>query len=230
MGYPPQYGRPPRGETGRGLAVVRRSWPSGWPSVPSSPCSSCSTRPPHRRARPRHAIPSTRRPRSVRPPNRRSTRTCSGSYGDFWDLWTTGAQGLITREEYARLFDLCPPLVCDLPAHHRRRRDHRRQRHGPGRPAQRHDRVRLPLRERLVAVPAIAAGAVGIPNRSTSSPSSGGPGFLRHRHPIPGTSDPAPGPGTDPGTGAGTDPALTRHWRRHWHRHRPGSTGTDPAT
>ncbi|MDP9847776.1 hypothetical protein [Streptosporangium lutulentum] len=33
----------------------------------------------------------------------------SGSYGEFWDMWTTEAQGLIAREEYVRLFQLCPP-------------------------------------------------------------------------------------------------------------------------
>ncbi|WP_344925628.1 hypothetical protein [Streptosporangium carneum] len=37
----------------------------------------------------------------------------SGSYGDFWDLWSAQAQGLVKREDYVRLFELCPPLSLD---------------------------------------------------------------------------------------------------------------------
>ncbi|MEV7012162.1 hypothetical protein [Streptosporangium sp. NPDC051022] len=37
----------------------------------------------------------------------------SGSYGDFWDLWSAQAQGLIKREDYVRLLQLCPPPTQD---------------------------------------------------------------------------------------------------------------------
>ncbi|MBB4920298.1 hypothetical protein [Streptosporangium saharense] len=37
----------------------------------------------------------------------------SGSYGDFWDLWSSQGQALIKQEDYVRLFQLCPPLVQD---------------------------------------------------------------------------------------------------------------------
>ncbi|MBB4938332.1 hypothetical protein FHR32_002637 [Streptosporangium album] len=37
-----------------------------------------------------------------------------GSYGDFWDLWSTQAQTAVAREEYVRLFQLCPQPVPDV--------------------------------------------------------------------------------------------------------------------
>ncbi|MER5323559.1 hypothetical protein [Streptosporangium roseum] len=37
-----------------------------------------------------------------------------GSYGDFWDLWSAQAQAAIAREEYVRLFQLCPQPVPDV--------------------------------------------------------------------------------------------------------------------
>ncbi|WP_326829033.1 hypothetical protein OIE13_29975 [Streptosporangium sp. NBC_01810] len=114
MGYPPQYGQPPRGETGRGLTVIvimalgvaigavitvfmvlnPPSSPPGSAPTPDAEHSEVSVR--------QAAQPAL-------------DAYSSGSYGDFWDLWTTGAQGLITREEYVRLFDLCPQLAADSP-------------------------------------------------------------------------------------------------------------------
>ncbi|MET8388638.1 hypothetical protein ABZV14_37205 [Streptosporangium canum] len=37
-----------------------------------------------------------------------------GSYGDFWDLWSAQAQTAVAREEYVRLFQLCPQPVPDV--------------------------------------------------------------------------------------------------------------------
>ncbi|MBG0827089.1 hypothetical protein HS041_04850 [Planomonospora sp. ID67723] len=38
----------------------------------------------------------------------------SGSSGEFWDLWSKRAQELITREEYVRLFQLCPQIASGM--------------------------------------------------------------------------------------------------------------------
>ncbi|GII88290.1 hypothetical protein Ssi03_62800 [Sphaerisporangium siamense] len=35
----------------------------------------------------------------------------AGNYGAFWDGWTIDAQGLISRRDYARLFELCKPIA-----------------------------------------------------------------------------------------------------------------------
>jgi hypothetical protein len=116
VGYPPppQYGQPPRGETGRGLtvlvvmalgmvigAVITVFMVLNPPSSP--PVAAPTPDAEHSEASVRQAAQPALDAYS------------SGSYGDFWDLWTTGAQGLITREEYVRLFGLCPPLVANSP-------------------------------------------------------------------------------------------------------------------
>ncbi|MEV4526048.1 hypothetical protein [Streptosporangium sp. NPDC049304] len=114
VGYPPQYGQPPRGETGRGLAAIVimaigvaigalitvltvLNPPSSPPST--SPTSSGE-----------HSEVSVRQ--AVQPA---LDAYSSGLYGDFWDLWTVEAQGLIAREEYVRLFEICPPLLTNSP-------------------------------------------------------------------------------------------------------------------
>jgi hypothetical protein len=114
VGYPPQYGQPPRGETRRGLVViVVMAIGVAIGAVitvfmvfnpPSSPPSASPARGGE------HSEASVRQ--AVQPA---LDAYGSGSYGDFWDLWTTEAQGLIAREEYVRLFEICPPLVANSP-------------------------------------------------------------------------------------------------------------------
>lgn len=114
MGYPPQYGQPPRGETGRGLVVIvimAIGLAIGTViavfmvfNPPSSPPSTAST------PGGEHSETSVRQ--AVQPA---LDAYSSGSYGDFWDLWTTEAQGLIAREEYVRLFEICPPILTNSP-------------------------------------------------------------------------------------------------------------------
>lgn len=113
MGYP-QYGQPSRGETRRGLAVIvvlaigvaigAVITVFTLLNPPSSPPSAAPARGPE------HSEASVRE--AVQPA---LDAYGSGSYGDFWDLWTVGAQGLIVREEYVRLFEICPPLVANSP-------------------------------------------------------------------------------------------------------------------
>ncbi|MFF3445212.1 hypothetical protein [Streptosporangium sp. NPDC002721] len=115
MGYPPQYGQPPRGETGRGLAVmVVMAIGVAIGAVvtvfmvfnpPSSPPSAAT---PTRGGE--HSETSVRQ--AVQPA---LDAYGSGQFGDFWDLWTTEAQGLIAREEYVRLFEVCPPILPNSP-------------------------------------------------------------------------------------------------------------------
>ncbi|MEU8380718.1 hypothetical protein [Streptosporangium sp. NPDC048865] len=115
MGHPPQYGQPPRGETGRGLAVmVVMAVGVAIGAVitvfmvfnpPSSPPSTPSPKPGGE-----HSEASVRQ--AVQPA---LDAYGSGLYGDFWDLWTTEAQGLIAREEYMRLFEICPPILPNSP-------------------------------------------------------------------------------------------------------------------
>ncbi|GAT67764.1 hypothetical protein PS9374_03422 [Planomonospora sphaerica] len=116
MGYPPQYGPPPRGETGRGLtvivlmvagliigtviAVLTVLDPS---AAQDSPPASASTSDAPGDARTEEAV-------------RQAAQAAFDAYadgrsGDFWDLWSTRARSSITREEYVRLFQLCPQLV-----------------------------------------------------------------------------------------------------------------------
>ena len=85
------------------------SWLSACSSGPPSPCSWCSTRLPHRRAPPRRPGPDHSETSVRQAAQLMLDAYTSGSYGDFWDMWSTGAQGLIAREEYVRLFQLCPP-------------------------------------------------------------------------------------------------------------------------
>ncbi|MEU4407828.1 hypothetical protein AB0F88_25200 [Streptosporangium sp. NPDC023963] len=118
MGYPPQYGQPPRGETRRGLVVmVVMAVGVAIGAVvtvfmvfnpPSSPPSTAA--PTRGGERSEHSEASVRQ--AVQPA---LDAYSSGLYGDFWDLWTTEAQGLIAREEYVRLFEICPPILPNSP-------------------------------------------------------------------------------------------------------------------
>ncbi|GAA3419281.1 hypothetical protein [Streptosporangium vulgare] len=115
MGYPPQHGQPSRGETGRGLVVmvvmaigVAIGAVVTVFMVFNPPSSPPSTATPTRGGE--HSEASVRQ--AVQPA---LDAYGSGLYGDFWDLWTTEAQGLIAREEYVRLFEICPPLVPNSP-------------------------------------------------------------------------------------------------------------------
>lgn len=38
----------------------------------------------------------------------------AGDYGGFWDSWSAASQGLISRDDYVRLFDLCKPIAQGL--------------------------------------------------------------------------------------------------------------------
>ncbi|WP_433248572.1 hypothetical protein ACQPYK_00770 [Streptosporangium sp. CA-135522] len=113
MGYPPQYGRPPRGETGRGVAVIVIMVvgvligaaisviavlnPAVTPKALSAPRDSG------------HSETAVRQAAQVG-----LDSYSGGSYGEFWDMWSTQAQTAIPREEYARLFQLCPQPVADV--------------------------------------------------------------------------------------------------------------------
>ncbi|WP_433351715.1 hypothetical protein ACQP25_01755 [Microtetraspora malaysiensis] len=35
----------------------------------------------------------------------------AGQYGRFWDHWSSGAQGVVSRADYVRRFKLCPPIA-----------------------------------------------------------------------------------------------------------------------
>jgi hypothetical protein len=39
----------------------------------------------------------------------------SGDYGGAWDLWTDSAKKLISRADYEKLFELCPPVAAGIP-------------------------------------------------------------------------------------------------------------------
>ncbi|GAB2477627.1 hypothetical protein GCM10027187_51620 [Streptosporangium sandarakinum] len=106
MGYPPRYGRP-SDETARGLAVIALLAVGLVIGAvvtmvtvldPPAPMRSASAT-----AGAAHSEEEVRR--SVQPV---LDAYSSGSYGDFWDLWSTDAKGLIGREDYIRLFRLCP--------------------------------------------------------------------------------------------------------------------------
>ncbi|MFF5208534.1 hypothetical protein [Streptosporangium sp. NPDC000396] len=111
MGYPPQYGRPPRGETGRGLAViliiVTGVLIGAIITMTTALNPPSATSPPETQG-PGHSETKVRM--GVQPV---LDAYSSGSYGDFWDLWSMQAQRLIAREEYVRLFQICPPPVQD---------------------------------------------------------------------------------------------------------------------
>ncbi|MET8332179.1 hypothetical protein [Streptosporangium canum] len=38
----------------------------------------------------------------------------SGSYGEFWDRWSAQSQQLVSRDDYMRLFKLCPQIAQNL--------------------------------------------------------------------------------------------------------------------
>ncbi|MEU9835781.1 hypothetical protein AB0D67_29950 [Streptosporangium sp. NPDC048047] len=114
MGHPPRYGRP-SDETGRGLAVIvllAVGLVIGAVVTmvtvldPPAPVRSASAT-----GGAAHSEEEVRR--NVQPI---LDAYASGSYGDFWDLWSTGAKDLIEREDYIRLFRLCPPLTDDAPS------------------------------------------------------------------------------------------------------------------
>ncbi|MFF0312601.1 hypothetical protein ACFYSC_34670 [Streptosporangium sp. NPDC004379] len=111
MGHPPRYGRP-SDETGRGLAVIvllAVGLVIGAVVTmvtvldPPAPVRSASAT-----GGAAHSEEEVRR--NVQPI---LDAYASGSYGDFWDLWSAGAKDLIEREDYIRLFRLCPPLTDD---------------------------------------------------------------------------------------------------------------------
>ncbi|GGQ27272.1 hypothetical protein [Streptosporangium pseudovulgare] len=111
MGYPPRYGRP-SDETARGLAVIALLAVGLVIGAvvtlvtvldPPAPMRSASAT-----GGAAHSEEEVRR--SVQPV---LDAYSSGSYGDFWDLWSTDAKGLISREDYIRLFQLCPQLTDD---------------------------------------------------------------------------------------------------------------------
>ncbi|MEU4834072.1 hypothetical protein [Streptosporangium sp. NPDC023615] len=112
MGYPPQYGKPSQGETGRGLAVilVLALGVAIGAVVTMFMVFDPPASPPASARGADHSEASVRQ--AVQPA---LDAYGSGSYDDFWDLWTTGAKKLISREEYVRLFTLCPPIVADSP-------------------------------------------------------------------------------------------------------------------
>ncbi|MFD8556689.1 hypothetical protein ACWDOR_20205 [Streptosporangium canum] len=112
MGYPP-YGRPPKGETGRGLAVIVIMAVGLLIGAALSvvtvldPAASSKS--------PSAARDSERSETAVRQAAQVGLDAYSGgSYGDFWDLWSAQAQTAIAREEYVRLFQLCPQPVPDV--------------------------------------------------------------------------------------------------------------------
>ncbi|MBG0814218.1 hypothetical protein [Planomonospora sp. ID82291] len=113
-----QYGPPSRGETGRGLtvivlmvagliigtviAVLTVLDPT---AAQDSPPASAGASDAPGDARSEEAV-------------RQAAQDAFDAYaggrsGDFWDLWSTRARSSITREEYVRLFRLCPQLVAD---------------------------------------------------------------------------------------------------------------------
>ncbi|MEU6741534.1 hypothetical protein [Streptosporangium sandarakinum] len=111
MGYPPRYGRP-SDETARGLAVIALLAVGLVIGAvvtmvtvldPPAPMRSASAT-----GGAAHSEEEVRR--SVQPV---LDAYSSGSYGDFWDLWSTDAKELIGREDYIRLFRLCPQPTDD---------------------------------------------------------------------------------------------------------------------
>ncbi|MGJ6963590.1 hypothetical protein ACSDR0_16930 [Streptosporangium sp. G11] len=38
----------------------------------------------------------------------------SGSYGEFWDRWSAESQQIVSRNDYTRLFKLCPQIAQNL--------------------------------------------------------------------------------------------------------------------
>ncbi|MFJ2028195.1 hypothetical protein [Streptosporangium sp. NPDC087985] len=113
MGYPPQYGRPPRGETGRGLAVivimVIGVLIGAAIAVAATLGPVVTTESPTATRGPEHSEAALRQTAQAG-----LDSYSSGSYGDFWSLWSAQAQTAIAREEYIRLFQLCPEPVLNI--------------------------------------------------------------------------------------------------------------------
>lgn len=113
MGYPPQRGRPPRGETGRGLAVIVVMIVGVL--IGAAVAVSAVLNPVVTAESPPAAQSTERSETTLRQIAQLGLDSySSGSYGDFWDLWSTQAQAALAREEYVRLFQLCPQPVPDV--------------------------------------------------------------------------------------------------------------------
>lgn len=113
MGYPPPYGRPPKGETGRGLAVIVIMAVG---LLIGAALSVMTVLDPAASSKSPSAAPDSERSETtVRQAAQVGLDAYSdGSYGDFWDLWSAQAQTAVAREEYVRLFQLCPQPVPDV--------------------------------------------------------------------------------------------------------------------
>ncbi|MER5420665.1 hypothetical protein [Streptosporangium roseum] len=113
MGYPPPYGRPPKGETGRGLAVIvimiAGLLIGAALSVTTVLNPAASSKSPPAARDSEHSETTVRQAAQVG-----LDAYSGGSYGDFWDLWSAQAQAAVAREEYVRLFQLCPQPVPDV--------------------------------------------------------------------------------------------------------------------
>ncbi|ACZ83233.1 hypothetical protein [Streptosporangium roseum] len=113
MGYPPPYGRPPKGETGRGLAVIVIMIVGlligAALSVTTVLDPAASSKSPPAARDSEHSETTVRQAAQVG-----LDAYSGGSYGDFWDLWSAQAQAAVAREEYVRLFQLCPQPVPDV--------------------------------------------------------------------------------------------------------------------
>jgi hypothetical protein len=114
VGYPPPYGRPPKGETGRGLAVIVIMIVGlligAALSVVTVLDPAASSKGPSVARDSEHSETTVRQAAQVG-----LDAYSGGSYGDFWDLWSAQAQAAVAREEYVRLFQLCPQPVPDVP-------------------------------------------------------------------------------------------------------------------
>ncbi|MEV4093737.1 hypothetical protein [Streptosporangium saharense] len=112
MAHPPQYGRPQRGEAGRGVAAILVMVVGVLIAAAVTLVMVLNPTP-----TPQATFPTQdpeRSESSVRQAAQLALDTySSGSYGDFWDLWSSQGQALIKQEDYVRLFQLCPPLVQD---------------------------------------------------------------------------------------------------------------------
>ncbi|MFC4063018.1 hypothetical protein ACFOWE_32465 [Planomonospora corallina] len=122
MGYPPQYGPPSAGETGRGLAVIVLMV-TGL-IIGTAVAVSMALEPPAAHGSPSSAETTSQAPDPGEPwtpeGSEESVRQAAeasfdayagGASGEFWDSWSTEARSAITREDYVRLFQLCPQLV-----------------------------------------------------------------------------------------------------------------------
>ncbi|MFB9895847.1 hypothetical protein [Planobispora takensis] len=116
VGHPLQYGRPPKGETSRGVAVIVLV-AAGF--LIAAIMIVVAVLNPPAATRNGAAAPSATGAPGAEPSEEELRQTAqtafdayaSGDSGAFWDLWTTESQALITREEYVRLFQLCPQTV-----------------------------------------------------------------------------------------------------------------------